>query len=167
MSIFGYPNTFLFPKHSLSRLGDENSNLSSQVDTEIKRKRWLDIKHRPEKTCLALKGSRHSSRRLLPCLLECEPKDMRTSAFSSKVERLDLEYFDFKILVSGSSHYDTVETNLNSIHEYAGSTPGLTQWVRDLALLWLWLWLAAAASIQPLAQELPYAVGVALKSKIN
>ena len=34
-----------------------------------------------------------------------------------------------------------------------------------LLLLWLWLWLAAAALIQPLVWELPYAVGVALKSK--
>jgi len=30
-------------------------------------------------------------------------------------------------------------------------------------LLWLWLWLAAAALIQPLAWELPYAVSAALK----
>ena len=30
---------------------------------------------------------------------------------------------------------------------------------------WLWPWPAAAALIRPLAQELPYAVGVALKSK--
>ena len=35
----------------------------------------------------------------------------------------------------------------------------------DLAFLWLWLWPAAAAPIQPLARALPYAVGVALKSK--
>ena len=35
----------------------------------------------------------------------------------------------------------------------------------DLALLWLQLWLAAAALIQPLAWELPYAVGTALKKK--
>ena len=32
-------------------------------------------------------------------------------------------------------------------------------------LLWLWLWLETAAPIQPLAWELPYATGVALKSK--
>ena len=35
----------------------------------------------------------------------------------------------------------------------------------DLALLWLWHRLAAVASIRPLAWELPYAVGVALKAK--
>ena len=35
----------------------------------------------------------------------------------------------------------------------------------DLALLWLWRRPAAAAPIQPLAWELPYAVGAALKKK--
>ena len=34
----------------------------------------------------------------------------------------------------------------------------------DLALLWLWCRLAAAAPIGPLAWELPYATGGALKS---
>ncbi len=33
----------------------------------------------------------------------------------------------------------------------------------DLTLLWLWYRLAAVAPIQPLAWELPYAIGVALK----
>ena len=33
----------------------------------------------------------------------------------------------------------------------------------DLALLWLWLWLETVALIQPLAWELPCAVGAALK----
>ena len=32
-------------------------------------------------------------------------------------------------------------------------------------MLWLWYRLAAAALIEPLAQELPYATGVALKRK--
>ena len=35
----------------------------------------------------------------------------------------------------------------------------------DLALLWLWCRPAAAAPIQPLAWELPYAAGATLKSK--
>ena len=35
----------------------------------------------------------------------------------------------------------------------------------DLVLLWLWHWPAAVAPIQPLAWELPYAAGVALKTK--
>ena len=44
-----------------------------------------------------------------------------------------------------------------------GSIPGLTQWVKDLALLWLWCRLAAVAPTGPLAWEPPYAAGVALK----
>ena len=36
----------------------------------------------------------------------------------------------------------------------------------DLALLWLWSRLAAAAPIWPLAWELPYVAGAALKKKM-
>ena len=54
-------------------------------------------------------------------------------------------------------------TNPSSNHEVAGSTPGLTQWVGDLALLWLWCSPAATAPIRPLAWEPPYATGAALK----
>ena len=65
-------------------------------------------------------------------------------------------------------------TNLTSIPEDACWIPGLIQLVKDVALLWAELWcrsqmcrLAAIAYIQPLAWELPYAVGVALKKTQN
>ena len=34
----------------------------------------------------------------------------------------------------GSSQCGLVETNLTAIYEDAGSTPGLSQWVKDLVL---------------------------------
>ena len=52
-----------------------------------------------------------------------------------------------------------------SLCENAGSIPGLSQWVKDLVLLWLWCRLTTAALIRPLAWGLPYAVGAALKRK--
>jgi len=66
-----------------------------------------------------------------------------------------------------SSHHSSAERNLTSIHENAGLIPGLTQGVKDLVLLWLWCSPATTASIQPLAWEPPYAIGVALKKKIH
>ena len=67
-----------------------------------------------------------------------------------------------------------------STHKDVGSIPGLAQCVKgsgiaascgvghtpglDLTLLWLCRRLAAAALIRPLAWEIPYAVGMALKA---
>ena len=69
--------------------------------------------------------------------------------------------------------------NPTSIHEDSSLIPGLTRWVKDLALavscgvghrpgsdlelLWMWYRPAAAAVIQPLAWQLLYASGAALK----
>ena len=63
----------------------------------------------------------------------------------------------------GSSHCGTLETNPTRNHTVVGSIPGLTQWVKGLALLWHRP--AAVAPIGPLAWEPPYAAGVSLKSK--
>ena len=76
-------------------------------------------------------------------------------------------------MILGSSCCGSVVMNLTNIHKEVGSIPGLHQccrelWYRsqggsDLVLLWLLCRPASIAPIGPLAWELVYAAGAALK----
>ena len=85
---------------------------------------------------------------------------------------------------SWSSHQGSVEMNLTSIHEDAGSIPGLAQQVRIQPCCGLWcrsqMWLRSGvamvvvqaggyktAPIQPLAWKPPYALDAAVKRQNN
>ena len=79
-----------------------------------------------------------------------------------------------KETVRSSCRHGSAVTNLTRTHEDAGLIPGSGSGVavscgvgrRDgLNPMLLWLWPAAVALIGPLAWELPYAMGAALKTK--
>ena len=93
-------------------------------------------------------------------------KKKKAILFTSKMEQI------------GSSRHGAAEMNPTRNHEVAASTPGLTQWVKNVVLPWavcgihgrrgsdlMWLWLAAVALIGPLTWEPPYAADMVLKSK--
>ena len=48
--------------------------------------------------------------------------------------KTDKVFKDDSSLHFRSSRHGSLETNLTSIHEHAGSIPGPNQWVKDLAL---------------------------------
>ena len=83
-----------------------------------------------------------------------------------KAENTQKLFCNLKLKVkSRRSYCGAVEANPTRNREVVGSIPGLTQGVKDLALLWLWHRPAAVALIRLLAWEPSYATGAGLKSK--
>ena len=76
--------------------------------------------------------------------------------YTIKLEKLIARYCWYWMCLR-SSHCGTAEMNSTSICEDVGSIPGLAQWVGYPALP------AAVVLIQSLAQEHPFAAGLALK----
>ena len=127
-------------------------------------------------------GRRHGSDPAL-LWLWCRPAPIVPStfyeAYITPMPRSQKDITGYENYRLGSSCHGSVVMNLTENHEDSGSIPGLPHWVKDpafaiscgvgcryssdLALLWLWCRLAAVAPTQPLAWELPYAMGTALK----
>jgi len=55
--------------------------------------------------------------------------------------------------------------NLTAVTQVMGSIPSLLQWVKGSGIGAAVSWVTAAAQIQSLAWEIPYAAGAAIKKK--